>query len=153
MAFASGTLTVSDAFDNAETCTIGSKVYTFQDTLTNVDGNVLAGADGTATLANLKAAINLEAGAGTLYAAAMTAHPQVIAVSASDTALVVRAKLDGTFGNGIGTSETGGEHAWGAATLAGGTGDLQALLRAAVLQAQAGVRQAVIDLTDPEGNE
>src|SRR5262245_17105796 len=153
MAYATGTLTVSDAFDDTETCVIGTKTYTAQAVLTNVDGNFLAGADGAETLANLKAAINLEAGAGTLYAAAMTIHPSVIAGSASATERVVRAKFGGTIGNQIATTETGGEHAWGAATLTGGTGDLQALLREAVRQGPASINQAIIDLTDPQGDE
>lgn len=153
MAFAIGTLTVSDAFDDTETCTIGSKVYTAQAVLTDVDGNFLAGADAAETLANLKAAINLEAGAGTLYAAAMTAHPQVICVSANATTLVVRARVDGTAGNGIQLAETGGEHAWDATATAGGTGDLPTQIRTIAATAPANIKQALIDLVDPEGDE
>jgi hypothetical protein len=149
MAFAVGTLTVSDDFDDTETCTIGAKVYTFQASLTNVDGNIQIGATVTDTLANFVKAINLTGVAGTDYATAMTRHPLVDAVSSSATTLVVRARMNGTAGNHIATSETGGEHAWGAAFLAGGTGDFVALVRAAVLQAPGGIRQAVIDLTDP----
>jgi hypothetical protein len=62
---------------DGSTVTIGSKVYTFQDTLTNVDGNVKIGANPAACVANLIAAINLAAGAGTTYATAMTLNADV----------------------------------------------------------------------------
>ena len=42
-----------------ETVLIGEKTYTFQGTLTDVDGNVVIGADAAATLTNLIAAITL----------------------------------------------------------------------------------------------
>lgn len=117
---ATGTLTSTGNFTDTQTVTIGSKVYTFQTTLTNVDGNVLIGADRTASHANLKAAINLEAGAGTTYAAAMTAHPSVTATSANATTTVVEAKVAGTAGNSIASTETQTNASWGAAALAGG---------------------------------
>lgn len=119
-AAATGTLTSSGNFTDTQTVTIGSKVYTFQASLTNADGNVLIGADRTASHANLKAAINLEAGAGTTYATAMTLHPTVEATSATATTTVVRAKTKGTAGNSLASTETQTNAAWGAATLAGG---------------------------------
>ena len=122
---ATRTLTGSANFANTETVTIGSKVYTFQDTLTNVDGNVKVGADLQASLANLKAAINLEAGAGTTYAAAMTLHPTVTAASVTATTLVAQAKTGGPAGNAIATTDTGANANWGGATLAGGQGTCQ----------------------------
>lgn len=117
---ATGTLTSSGNFTDTQTVTIDGKVYTFQTTLTNVNGNVLIGADRTASHANLKAAINLEAGAGTTYAAAMTLHPTVTATSATATTTVVAAKATGTPGNSLATTETQTNAAWGGATLAGG---------------------------------
>ena len=57
---------------DTETVTIGTKVYTFQTTLTDVDGNVLIGATASDSLDNLIAGIMLTAGAGTTYAASMT---------------------------------------------------------------------------------
>lgn len=155
-AYASGTLTESGTFADTETVVIGPKTYTMQAVLTNVDGNVLIGADTTAAMLNLKKAINLESGAGTNYAAAMTVHPLVIAVSSSATTLVVRSKFNGTIGNQIATTETGGSTSWGAATLTGGSGDFYALLRAAITPHRgisAGVRQTILDLIDAEGDE
>jgi hypothetical protein len=58
---------------------VGGKKYTFQTTLTNVDGNVAIGSNPQTTLQNLYNAINLGTGAGTAYAAAMTANTQCYA--------------------------------------------------------------------------
>lgn len=83
-----GTLTFTQQPGNTETITIGAKVYTFQTTLTNVDGNVhISAVDASGSLDNLIAAINLGAGAGTAYAAAMTANAvdTTAAVGAGDT--------------------------------------------------------------------
>lgn len=122
MASATGTLTMSGAALNTETVVVGGKTYTFQTTLTNVDGNVLIGADAEASMDNLYAAINLGAGAGTLYAAAMTRNNQVKATAETATTCVVTALQDGTVGNLIASTETLTNGAWGAALLAGGTG-------------------------------
>ena len=67
-----GTLTMTGVATDTETVIIGGKTYTTQTSLTDSDGNVLIGADETASMANLAAAINLGAGSGTLYAASMT---------------------------------------------------------------------------------
>ncbi len=80
---------------NTETITVDGKAYTYQDTLTNVDGNVHIGADAEASLDNLVAAINLGAGAGTDYATLMTLHPTVIAVKRSAVLLAVIVKVHG----------------------------------------------------------
>lgn len=118
---ATQTLTASANFGNTETVTIGAKVYTFQTSLTNVDGNVKIGVDLATSLVNLKNAITGSGGTpGTDYAATMTAHPTVDSVSSNATTLVVRAKATGTGGNAIVTTETAANAAWGAATLAGG---------------------------------
>lgn len=58
---------------NNDTVTINGKVYTFESSLTNVDGHVKIGADAVATMFNLYSAVMLLSGAGTLYAAATTA--------------------------------------------------------------------------------
>jgi hypothetical protein len=139
---ASGTLTSSGAFTNTQTVVVGGKTYTTQTTLTNVDGNVAIGANAEETLGNLKAAINLEAGAGTKYAAAMTENELVEAISADATTLVVKAKVPGEIGNLIASTETQTNAAWGAATLAGGTGHidiaLEEILAGAQLNAEVG---------------
>jgi hypothetical protein len=122
-AAASETLTNATNFLDTETVTIDGKVYTFQTTLTNVDGNVQIGASVALSHENLRRAINLDGVAGTNYAAAMTLHPTV---SATDTATttVVTAKTAGTAGNAIAVSEGTATGSWGAATLSGGAGDV-----------------------------
>lgn len=117
---ASRVLTGTANFADTETVTIGTKVYTFQAVLTNVDGNVKVGADLEASLANLKNAINLGVGAGSTYAAAMTKHPQVSATSDATT-LTATSLLSGTAYNTIATTEASANSSWAGATLTGGT--------------------------------
>lgn len=113
-----GTLTLTGLPLDTETVTIGSKVYTFQTVLTDVDGNVLIGATASDSIDNLIAGIMLTAGAGTTYAASMTAGDDVVAtVGAGDTMLVYdqqSATLSTTEGLTNGS--------WGASTITPGTG-------------------------------
>jgi len=124
--------TIDDAADlvNAETLVIGGKTYTFQDTLTDSDGNVHIGATVADTVTNLLAAINLSnqgesaVGAGTDYAASMTRNSRVFAVLTSATVLTVRSHVPGTIGNlipmTIGTSAVTVDNA----LCEGGTGNV-----------------------------
>lgn len=121
LAAATSTLTGS-AFADTETVTIGGKVYTFQASLTNVDGHVYKGANDTAALANLKKAINLTGTAGTDYATAMTKHTMVKAVSSDATTLVIEALIKGTLGNQILTSETCASASWTSTRMGSGSG-------------------------------
>ena len=127
---ASGTLTLDAVAANTETVTIAGKVYTFQTSLTDSDGNVLIGADAAASIVNLSRAIDLGAGSGTLYAASMTKNADVTVRSSTATTLVVESRVTGTVGNFLDTTETlaGGTNSWGAATLASGAGSLETLI-------------------------
>lgn len=125
-----GTLTSSGTFTDTQTVVVGGKTYTTQTTLTNVDGNVLIGANAAATLQNLYDAINLTGTAGTQYAAAMTANTRVKATAVTATTLVVQALTPGEVGNLIATTETQTNAAWGAATLASGAGNFTAWVAA-----------------------
>lgn len=122
------TLTSTGAIGDTETVTICGKVYTFQTTLTNVDGHVLIGADQTASHLNLLRAINLGTGAGTLYAATTTIHPLVKATSSDGTHTVIAAKLKGTVGNEFRTTETCANASWTSTVMAGGTGNFKEAL-------------------------
>jgi hypothetical protein len=118
---ASTTLTASANPANGDTVTLGTKVYTFQTVLTNVDGNVKLGATAALTLQNLFCAVNLNGGVpGTDYAAAMTQHPTVYAETLTPTVIRVRAKTGGTAGNAIASTKTGTALAFGGATLSNG---------------------------------
>jgi hypothetical protein len=130
---ATGTLTGDGTVvSDTETVTIGLKVYTFQTTLTNVDGHVkIVAGNAAATLTNLFHAINATGGVpGTDYALATTANTLVTATNPTATTVVATAIAKGTVGNAIATTETSTHLSWGAATLAGGT---QAVYTAAVL--------------------
>lgn len=119
---ATGTLTAVGAITNTETVDIDGKTYTVVNSLTDTDGYVLQGATVGETLDNLVAAINLEAGAGSVYAASTTLHPTVTAVRGAGDTMVVTAKILGTGGNSITTTEVTVNASWGGATLAGGAG-------------------------------
>lgn len=121
---AAQTLTAS-AIADGDTVTIGAKVYTFQTTLTNVNGNVHRTGTLATDLANLAKAINLTGVAGTDYATLMTANTQVDATSGATT-VVATAKVAGTAGNAIATTETSGTAAWGNITLLGGVATVAA---------------------------
>jgi hypothetical protein len=106
---------------NTQTVTIGGVTYTFNTALTNTANNVLIGADATAMGANLAAAINAGAGAGTTYGTGTVANPSVTA-SASLGVVTVTARTPGSSGNAIAIAETltNGSWAGGATTLSGG---------------------------------
>jgi hypothetical protein len=113
------------SLSNGDTCTLGTKTYTFQTTLTDVDGNVALGSTYTESLANLAAAINLGEGAGTAYAASMTLNDDAYAVLTAADIMWAYAKLGGTSGNSIASTETSSNLAWNGTTLTGGVdGDL-----------------------------
>ena len=122
---ATGVLTIVNGQNavDGETVTIGSKVYTFQTVLTNVANNVLIGADDDASCANLSAAINGAAGAGTTYAAYTVASTEVTAVAGTNIATLT-AVVKGTAGNAIVTTETMTQGSFGAGTLASGAGNI-----------------------------
>jgi hypothetical protein len=112
--------TTATAPVNGATVTIGSRVYTFQTVLTNVAGNVLIGGSAAIALDNLKAAVNRDAGFGTTYAAATTAHPDVEATTNGDTTQLFVARVAGVAGNAIVTTDTSATLTFTAGTLAGG---------------------------------
>lgn len=117
---ATGTYTAASNFTDADTLTIGGKVYTMQDTLTVTDGHVKIGASLTASLVNLVHAIAGAGGvSGTDYAAGTTPNASVSATSDA-THLYLTALAGGTAGNAIATVDTSTSGAFGAATLAGG---------------------------------
>jgi flagellar hook protein FlgE len=107
-----------------QTVTIGGTTYTFATALNaqSAANTVKIGTDVPSTLANLAAAINLGAGAGTAYSSAtVAANASVTASNPTATALTLTAIPIGTAGNNsiaTSTNWTGG--AFGAAELAGG---------------------------------
>ena len=115
---AKGKLTFTGLPLDTETVTIGGKVYTFQDTLTDVDGHVQIGADAEETIDNLVAAINRTAAlAGTAYATATTKHTTVTAAKSGTDKAIISAISGGTAGNSITLAEAATNVAKDAATL------------------------------------
>ncbi len=123
--YATGTLTGTTIADG-NTVTLNGKVYTFQNTLTDVDGNVKVGLDDSESLDNLIAGIRLGPGAGVKYAASMTLHATMTASAGSGDTLVATAKTSGEAGNALTTTATLTAGGWGAATLTGGADALLA---------------------------
>lgn len=106
---------------NNETVVINGKTYTFQDTLTDVNGNVQIGGTLAESILNLAYAINLDPGADVKYALAMTVNADVFATAYDATTLTVTADIKGTAGDAftVTTTVTGGS--WTpSATLDGG---------------------------------
>ena len=116
---ASGILTLSGNAVAAETITIGSRVYTWVSTLTAAN-QVKIGTDAETSLDNLIAAVNGDAGAGTLYGTGTVQHELVSAQADTASTIVLNANTDGTAGNSIATTETMTAGSFGSATLTGG---------------------------------
>ena len=112
----------------AATVTVGSITYTLVKNLAETFGlaaiayQVLWVTNEATAIINLKKAINGAGTAGTNYATGTLIHPTVIGTTISSTTLVVQAKILGVNGNAIVTTTTLANYAWGAATLASGTG-------------------------------
>ena len=103
---ATGVLTLTGLPLNTETTVIGGKTYTWQDTLTDVDGNLLIAGSASLCLDTLIAAIELGAGADTLYALSMTTPGDVtVAAGAGDT-MDVTSLSSFTYFNPISTTHT-----------------------------------------------
>lgn len=115
---ASATLTLVDNPSNTETVTIAGQVYTFKTVLASAY-DVLIGADMEATLHNLVAAVNQDAGEGTLYGTGTVANTDVYGAELPSPQCQVIALLAGTAGNSI-TVADALDGSWSGATLSGG---------------------------------
>lgn len=124
---ATGTLTLGANVAADETVTIGPVTYTYKAAPTTGANEVKVGADASASLDNLIAAIGQTAGAGDKYGSATVLHPSCKAAAGAGDTMVVTALTAGTAGNSLATTETlaGGGNEFGAATLLGGvSGDV-----------------------------
>lgn len=140
------TLTATGNLGDTETVTIGTKVYTFQTVLTDVDGHVLIGATASDSLDNLIAAINLGAGSGTLYATSTTKHTQVTAAAGAGDTMVITAIAPGTAGNLIATTETAANASWTGLVMAGGATTVSIVITEIKSATELGVRIVSNDL-------
>lgn len=116
------------------TFTIGNRTYTATKTLTETTGlpavadQILWVTSEAVFLDNIKKAINGSGIAGTDYSTGTTPHQQVKATTNSDTQQVFVSNTIGTAANSIATTETLGNYAFGAATLASGTGSTGSII-------------------------
>lgn len=122
--------------DEGDTVTIGEKVYTFVEELTEVFGGprsyianeVLIGEDADETLQNLVDAINGATGEGVgpgeNYSAGTEANPEVSAAAVATHATIMTARVAGVAGNAIAKSEDDGHLDWDGSgeTFTGGGG-------------------------------
>ena len=119
---ATNTLVTTDLMKENDTVTIGAKTYRFRDAGNVINPNdVLIEATAAATLANLKAAVNLEVAVGK-YEATTTINATVSAgaVTAGGT-MTFTAKTAGVAGNTLDTTATGVALGWSGGTdLSGG---------------------------------
>jgi len=113
---------------DAALITIGNRTYTATIELSEASGadavadQILWVTNEATFLDNLKLAINQTGVAGTNYSTGTTEHSQVYATTNANDSQVVVSKTTGTGGNAIATTDTLANYAWGAATLASGTG-------------------------------
>lgn len=107
---------------SGDTVTIGDKTYTFVSSLSDpaIPFEVVIGTSAATALDNLKAAINLSAGEGSVYGTGTTKNTSVVATDNTDTTQKVVARVPGTAGNSIAVSETSNHLSWGGSTLGGG---------------------------------
>jgi hypothetical protein len=101
--FSSVTGTYGSNPTNDQTVGAGYQTYTFVTTLTSTPNQVLIGATLGDTLANLVAAINLGAGAGTLYSAATPVNP-IVQASTSGSDVTFSFRFAGPMGNSTPTT-------------------------------------------------
>jgi hypothetical protein len=103
---AQGTLTIATLPTDGETFTIGLKTYTLKTTLTGVDGQIAIGGSLAQCQANIYAALSLTGAPATQYASAMTLNQDITVTGFVGNAIVLTAKVGGTAGNAIATTET-----------------------------------------------
>lgn len=117
---AMGIWTLTGNITDSSTCTIGDKVYLFESTLTNTDGNVHIGASASATIDNFIAAINLTVSDSTDWAIATTANDvdMIATVESGDLMNLYVNTADTSFV----TTDDDDAASWGATSIAGGAG-------------------------------
>lgn len=116
------TLTMDTQPTDGNTITIGARTYTWEDTLTDVDGNIFTGADLAAAKLNLGYAIAASGGsAGTDYALSTTVNTEVTVGAFVGDDAVFTAIAVGVAGNLTSTETfTAVTNVFSSATLVGG---------------------------------
>lgn len=102
---ATGTFELTGQPTASEAITIGSDTYTFVASLSSAY-DVLIGVDEDETIANLIAAINQEAGSGTIYGVGTVANADALAIPQPGPIVKIEALVPGTTGNSIAFTTT-----------------------------------------------
>lgn len=123
---ASGTLTSTGTDVTAnDTATVGSVTYTFKASVSTTANEVKIAGTAAGSLQNLFDAINATAAqSGVTHGSLTVENPDAIATAVTSTTVVVKAKVPGTVGNFVPSTEAAATLSWGAATLASGTGSV-----------------------------
>jgi hypothetical protein len=118
---ASSVLTFTGQPSNGNTVTVDDNVYTFNTVLGGA-GSVLIGASVSASIDNLVAAINGDAGEGTTYGTGTVPSDEATAQNIDNDQMFVFANTPGAAGNAIDIAESGSTMSWalGATALSGG---------------------------------
>jgi flagellin len=134
-----------------ETVVIGATTYTFKASAAAAN-EVTIGASATETLANLAAAVNAGAGAGVAYGSGTTANLSATAVASGST-VAFTAKVAGTGGNAIVSTETATLMGFSnAGTFAGGAGSAGLTTAAAAQAALTNINGAIQSVAATRGN-
>lgn len=132
--------------------TIGAKTYTFVASLTGAANEVLVGANTSATLSNLAAAVNGGPGAGVAYGTGTVANADATAVAGAST-VTFTAKVSGTGGNSIVTTTTDANMGFsGGGTMTGGSGSAGLTTAAAAQAALTAINAAIQSVAGTRGN-
>lgn len=126
---ATGTLTFSGVGTDADTITVGGRVYTLVAALTGAEDEVLIGASATDTAQAFKNAINGDSATLGVTHGSTTDHPSVVASGAA-AAITLTAKEAGAAGNSVTTTESGTGTSFGGAVLSGGSDAKQTAVQA-----------------------
>lgn len=97
---AEGTLEFVTNPSDTEQVVVGSTTYTFVNTLASAN-DVLIGVDEEESIDNLLAAINGDAGEGTIYGTGTVPNPDALAIDLPGAIIEVEARTAGTAGNSI----------------------------------------------------
>lgn len=117
--YATATLTLTGNALYTQTVTLGSKTYTFVNVVGELDvaNRVLIGANASASIDNLIAAINAGTGAGTVYGTGTTVNTAASAAAGAGDTMVATAKVYNTINPAVPCTDTLTNGSWSSATL------------------------------------